>query len=357
MKIRNRTPFAAYTFQTLDLDDDPFQVIIVKGTFDIVPGATLTQSPKQDPIQTCDVYWDEQKPSSLRWEDDLAPFKPSTDVVINATAYAPGGRPTREWLAGVSIGERMKRVLVTGPRAWAYAPLMGWALGPIIPVVEMPIRYEHAFGGCIERDGIVEAYQQNPVGVGFVDPRRLRTSRPIPAPTILSPDGRVPALGELYPVEGLSALAKPWLPRRACAGTFDEAWVKNRHPRLPHDFDPAFYNCAHPDLIQDGFLCGNEEIRLERLHRVHEIIVFRLPALVTAAAIVDHDEYRYGGPMRLDTLYIEPERLKAVLTWRAMLPLYKHGIKHIHIAMRDSIPAMIEHATAAGSKLRDAGHA
>lgn len=357
MKIRNRTPFSPYTFQTLDLDDDPFQVIIVKGTFDIVHGATLTLSALQDPIRTCDAYWDDQKPSSLRWEDDLAPFKPGTDVVVNATAHAPGGRPTREWLAGITIGDRSKRVLVTGPRVWSYAPLVGWALGPVTPVTEMPIRYENAFGGFVERDGIVEVHQQNPVGVGFVDLRRLHTSRPIPAPTILSPDGRVPVFGEHYPVEGLSALAKPWLPRRACAGTFDEVWVKHRHPRLPYDFDPAFYNCAHPDLVQDGFLRGAEEIRLERLHREQEILVFSLPALVVAAAIVDRDDYRYGGPMRLDTLYIEPERLKAVLTWRVMLPLYRHGIKHIDIAMRDSISAMIARATATGSRSGDAGHA
>ncbi|WP_437838188.1 DUF2169 family type VI secretion system accessory protein [Sorangium sp. So ce1153] len=357
MKIRNRTPFPPYTFQTLDLDDDPFQVIIVKGTFDIVPGAVLTLSTQQDPIRTRDTYWEADKPSSLRWEDDLAPFKPGTDILLNATAYAPHGRPAREWLAGIAIDGRAKRVLVTGPRAWTYAPLVGWSLGPITPIADMPIRYEHAFGGAIDRDGHVEVYQQNPVGVGFVDAHRLRTSQPIPAPTILSPDGRVPVLGELYPVEGLSAIAKPWLPRRRCAGTFDDGWIQRRHPRLPLDFDPAFHNCAHPDLVQEGFLRGDEEIRLERLHRAHEILVFRLPALVVGTAIIDRDDYRYGGPMRLDTVAIEPEQMKAILTWRAMLPLYQHGIKHIDIAMRDSISAMIARASATSSRSGDGEHA
>ncbi|WP_170229446.1 DUF2169 family type VI secretion system accessory protein [Polyangium fumosum] len=354
MKIRNRTPFSPYTFQTLDTDDDPFQVVIAKGTFDIVPDAPLSLSAEQDPIRTCDTYWDNQKPSSLRWEDDLAPFKPCTDVVVNATAYAPSGRPSPEWLAGITIGDRAKRVLVTGTRAWAYAPLVGWSLGPVTPVTEMPIRYEHAFGGFVERDGIVEVHQQNPVGVGFVDRRRLHTAQTIPAPTILSPDGRVPVLGEPYPVEGLSAIAKPWLPRRARAGSFDDAWVKNRHPRLPHDFGHAFYNCAHPDLMHDGFLRGDEEIRLERLHRAHEILVVRLPSLVVAVAIVDRDDYRYGSPARLDTLHIDAERSKAILTWRAVLPLYKHGIRYIDIAMRESLEAVIARATGSGSSRGDA---
>jgi hypothetical protein len=341
----------------LDLEDDPFQVVIVKGTFDIVHGAGLTLSAQQEPIRTCDAYWDDEKPSSLRWEDDLAPFKPCADVIVNATAYAPGGRPEREWLAGVTVGGRAKRVLVTGPRVWAYAPLMGWTLGPVTPVTEMPIRYEHAFGGFIERDGVVKVHQQNPVGVGFVDPRNLYSSRVIPAPTILTSDGRVPVLGEPYPVEGLSAIPKPWLPRRARAGTFDSEWVADRHPRLPHDFDHTFYNCAHPDLMHDGFLRGDEEVRLERLHREHEILVFRLPALVVAAAIVDKDDYRYGGPARLDTLYIDAERLKAMLTWRAPLPLYKHGVKHIDIAMKESLDAIIQRAKATGSNTGDARRA
>ncbi|NUQ74537.1 MAG: DUF2169 domain-containing protein [Polyangiaceae bacterium] len=357
MKIRNRTPLTPYTFQALDLDDDPFQVVIIKGTFDIVHGAALTLSMQQEPIRTCDAYWNDEKPSSLRWEDDLAPFKPGTDIVINATAHAPGGRPMREWLSGVTVGGQTKRVLVTGPRVWAHAPLMGWALGPVTPITEMPIRYEHAFGGLVERDGMVEVHQQNPVGVGFVDIRRLNTSQVIPVPTILTPDGRVPVLGEPYPVEGLSAIAKPWLPRRARAGTFDSEWIKNRHPRLPRDFDHAFYNCAHPDLMSHGFLRGDEEIRLERLHREHENLLFRLPALVVAAAIVDHDGYRYGGPARLDTLYIDAEQSQAMLTWRATLPLYKHGVRHIDIAMRESFGAIIARASATGAGSGDARHA
>lgn len=344
MQLRNRTPLAPLTFQSLDLADEPFQVVVVKGTFDIVKGTPLQLSAEQEPLRTGDVYWVPHAASSLRWEDDLAPFKPRADIVVNAVAYAPGGRPAREWLAGLTVGALTKRVLVTGPRVWTHAPLVGWALGPPEPAVEVPLRYERAFGGRVERDGRIEVHQENPVGVGFVDRGRLDPSRPIPAPTILCPDGRLPVLGEPYPVEGLSALGKPWLPRRARAGTFDAAWAAARHPRLPHDFNAAFYNCAHPGLIHDGWLRGDEEVRLERLHREHEILTFRLPALTVAAAITDRDGYRYGSPARLDTLTLDAERLRAWLTWRVTLPLYRHGIAQLDIAMREALTATMARA-------------
>jgi hypothetical protein len=337
MQLRNRTPFAPFTFQSLDLADEPFQVVIVKGTFDIHKDAPLERSAEQEPVRTGDEYWDDPRASSLRWEDDLAPFKPRADIVVNATAYAPGGLPAKEWLAGVTVGGVTKQVLVTGPRAWVYAPPRGWVLGSPSPTAYVPIRYEHAFGGRIERDGQVYVHEQNPAGLGFVDVRQVDTSRAVPAPTILTRDGRLPVLGETYPVEGLSAVAKPWLPRRTRAGTFDAAWVAERHPRLPLDFDCGFFNCAHSDLIYDGYFRGDEEVRLERLHREHAIVTFRLPSLVVAAAITDRDGYRYGSPARLDTLTIDAERMKVLLLWRAALPLYRHGIARLDIAMRESL--------------------
>jgi hypothetical protein len=111
------------------------------------------------------------------------------------------------------------------------------------------------------------------------------------------------------------------------------------------DFDHGFYNCAPPDLIYDGFLSGEEEVRLERLNRQHEILTFRLPSIIVAAAITDKDGYRYGSPARLDTLCIDAERLKALLTWRVTLPLYMHGIARLDIAMRESLGVTMARAT------------
>jgi hypothetical protein len=339
MKINNRTPLSLLSFRTVDLDGEPFQVVVVKGTFEIVKDAPLGFAAEQAPIRTVDDPWEKGALSSLRFEDDLAPFKPTTDIIVNATAYGPGGKPSAQWHAGVELGALRKRVLVTGPRAWVHAPLLGWSLSPIVPVRAVPVRYERAFGG--------EAYEKNPVGVGFVDARSADRSREVPAPQILSADGRLPVFGELYPVEGLGAVAKPWQPRRGRAGTFDEAWKAHARPGLPRDFDPFYWSAAHEDLICDDFLHGNEEVTLENLHPEHARLSFRLPHLVVVAALTDCNGHRYGSPTRLDTVLIDAERMRAELTWRATLPLHGQALARLDLAMKERQAMLLAQAGAA----------
>jgi hypothetical protein len=341
MKLINRTPFSPFAFQSLDLSGGAFQVVVLKGTFDIVPGAPPALASRQEPVLTEEEPHDASSPTSIRAEDDLAPFKPRTDIVVTATSYAPRNEPAREWLAGVSLGRVQKRVLVTGLRVWTHSTLSGWSLGAPIPTAAVPLRYDCAFGGVAKRRNGDEAYRENPVGRGFVDTEMADTSKPIAAPTILTPDFRPPPLGGRYPVEGLSAIHRSWQPRLAKAGTLDSAWAKARHPRQPEDFDYAFYNCAHPDLIYPGYVGGGEEVRLERLCREHEIVCFRLPAHVVGVAITDKVGYRYGGAARLDTVHIDTERMKLLLVFRATLPLFRDGVARIDTAITDSIDAIV----------------
>jgi hypothetical protein len=348
MSFVNETPFAHFMFQSLDMDGDPFQVVVLKGTFDLSPSAAPAISLEQEKVVVADERWDSGPSSSLKNEDDIAPFKPRTDILVTATSYAPGGKPAREWLAGVSVGKVAKRILVTGPRVWVHARIGGWSLGEPEPVKSVPIRYERAYGGVAVRGGVPEAYQKNPVGRGYVDPGTADKSRPIVAPNLLTPDFKLPELGKDYPVEGFSAMHKSWLPRRAKAGTFDEAWRKTRHPLVPDDFDFAFYNCAHPDLIYPGYVLGGEEVRLERLHPDHEILRFRLPTHLVAVALTDKDGYRYGGAARIDTVHIDVERMKLMLTYRATLPVFRDGVARVEAVLTESSAAKEALAAEAG---------
>jgi hypothetical protein len=326
MKLANRTPLAVMAFPMVDIQGETFLTVVAKGAFEVRKDEPLRLAETKASIRTTAIPWEGDRPSSLRYDDDLGPFKPYTDVIVNGTAYAPGGVRSLSWRAGIEIGALAKYVTVTGPRAWVHTPFLGWALTDIVAVRSVRLRYEHAFGGA--------EVEQNPVGIGACDPRKVDKKATIDAPRILTADGRTPRMGEAYPVEGFGALAKSWQPRRARAGTFDEAWMEHGGRRLPDDFDATYWNAAHSDLQAEGFLCGDEEVMLTALHPEHAELGFRLPSLIVAVGAVHASGLRHGSPARLDTVLIDADELRAELTWRATLPVFEGGIDSVHVAMR-----------------------
>ena len=213
MLIKNRTPLATMSLFTTDEEGHPCLGVIAKGAFEIRKDERIRIADTPASIRVLPVPWRDEAPSSIRLADDLAPFKPCTDVILNGTAPASGGKPLPYWRARVRVGIVEKTVTVTGPRAWVHTPLLGWSLTEPVAVRQVPLRYELAFGGT--------ACDANPVGAGYVDPRALDKTKAIPAPQLLTADGRAPAFGEAYPVEGFGAIAKPRQPRRARVDTFD----------------------------------------------------------------------------------------------------------------------------------------
>ncbi|MGH7455396.1 MAG: DUF2169 domain-containing protein, partial [bacterium] len=120
--------------------------------------------------------------------------------------------------------------------------------------------------------------------------------------------------------QGLGSIAKSWLPRRKLAGMYDEKWKKERWPKLPVDFNFAYYNSAHPDLICQSYLKGNERIQLEGLHP-NGTLRFALPAYRVFLLLRFCDGMMMPAPLFLDTLLIDVPENKAYLTWRFALGL------------------------------------
>ncbi len=83
-----------------------------------------------------------------------------------------------------------KFVTVTGPRAWMFTPLLGWSLTPAVAVHRVPLRYEFAYGG--------PGFAPNPLGIGYVDSRKLDNRSVIPAPQLLTDDAVRLVFGKDY---------------------------------------------------------------------------------------------------------------------------------------------------------------
>jgi hypothetical protein len=182
MEFSNFTPFPALAFESLGPDGASFHTVVLRQTFELRNGS-LVLAQEQKPLATTDRFFGQPNQSSVAEESDLAPYKPFCDVLINATAYVPGGVALPRFDIGVRltsapiVTDRVagvastkvlldRRLVVTGPRHFvrrsAFARYMGkivtlgtfgvvrrpeWRLTPPRPIQALPIRYEYAWGG------------------------------------------------------------------------------------------------------------------------------------------------------------------------------------------------------------------
>lgn len=319
MTFRNYTPFPHLLFESRDVEGHDFGVLVLRGTFEIVPGAPLRPLPDQEPVVMVEKYAGEPGISSLLMENNLAPYKPKSDIHIIANAHAPGSKPATEWQASVSFGVLKKQLNVTGPRFWTKnGPL--WQLSDALPVSQVPVNYESAYGGNWEHNGEHGYFEENPAGVGFVNKSILDPSTSVPAPSVYSLDASPPELNVTTKVEGLGPIAPSWQPRLKFAGTYDDHWKRTRWPELPNDFKFEFFNSAHPDLIYPSFLEGNEQVMLTNLSP-HGKLNFSLPDYLLAMLLRFEDGELVPAPMRLDTVHLDVPSMRAYLVWRGIYAL------------------------------------
>lgn len=408
MDLENLTPYAALNYIVVDSSGQELHVIAARGTYRLraappsPPGdggappvthvATLVAG---GALSFTDAYHGEMNRSSVKWESDLAPMKPRCDVVVIGAAHSPTGEPARRVDVTLRI-ERLReipapvsaepgvllehRLAVHGARSFERRG-GGWALTEPEPFTELPLRYEHAFGGELKvHDGeeaakrLADAHRlpeevrrghpdgeaapaahttcaQNPVGTGFLEKWYAEAAEVErwPAPRIEAPgagidaavfarmvDGEVRSgeVPELSP-RGVGVIAKPWEPRLALAGTLDERWLAERWPLMPDDFDMAYWNGAHPDM-QCAHSYGGEQVELWNVlprgapgalsEPSGTACRFELPD----AGVMAHLTGKGPGAIGLvaiDTMIIDLEQMTVALVWRAVAPV-AGGFEH-----------------------------
>ncbi|MQY49604.1 DUF2169 domain-containing protein [Rhizobiales bacterium RZME27] len=347
MQLFNNTPFVNFRFYNSDSRGTEFGVLVVKGTYEIGKDGILTIADEQAPLVLSDRYCGAVNVSSLQIPSDLAPLKPRADVIVNAIARAPDGKPLTSWKCGVAVtGEHRleKRLRVTGPRQWmptfsvpdhVLADLdgvqrmkvfKGWRLTDPSPVSEVPLQFEHAYGGFRPKDddaGITgEIEERNPIGCGLIETEMPVVDGPRKAPQIEAEDLPIQDAAVRYAPEGLGPIPPAWLPRRKFGGTFDENWKEHVWPNWPDDYDFSYHNSAHPDLIYPGFLNGDEVIDLDGLDFAGQRTI-RLPGHQLMIQAVTTGGAEPPVLMNLDTLVIDitnpdPDEHRVFLSWRAI---------------------------------------
>ncbi|MBA9832053.1 MULTISPECIES: DUF2169 family type VI secretion system accessory protein [Burkholderia] len=392
MEFRNLTPLHAMAFNAVDVPGNEIHVVALKAAYRLEPtqshdsaGDThrcvLLSGDNAVSLAMADEYEGETGTSSVKWESDLAPFKPKCDVLVRATAYAPHGTPAAFWPVRVRVFDDGNMVVdkglrVTGPRSFTKG-WRGWKLGDPQPATAVPVRWEQAYGGASRvtlAPGSTETGAElqlnevcftKPLGRGWVEKRFLDRAthksvvaspcaafalRPlpkvaeIPAPQveawdipIAGPDVvehsasaldtkqmKEVAAGYAATPVGLGVVGRAWTPRLQFAGTYDETWRKTRWPYHPVDHDFHYWNGAPADQ-QIAWPAPGPAFELANLalpdHTHMGFLRARLPGHRALVALRFESGAIVPLEMKLDTLLIDTEEMRVLVTWRAVFPL------------------------------------
>lgn len=259
MRLSTPLPLTTLFFPHWGLDDAEIGVVVAKARFRRGPDGNFWADPEAPALAQEDRFDGDPATSALVAEQDLAPGKAATDLLIRAVARAPGGHPASDWPVSVTLPGRPRyEFQVRGPCDWQRRN-GGWRQSVPAPVAEVTLSYALAYGGTVpDSEGGLAAHPLNPAGLGFATPALLEAGAPFAAPQIgdLAEFMQSDPLATMM-VHGLGPIAKGWLPRRGHAGTFDEAWRRSRHPRMPRDYNFRFWNAAPGPLqLPAGALDG-----------------------------------------------------------------------------------------------------
>ena len=325
MEIINNTKFYVETSPFKCQDGSFVLSIIVKGSFEF-NSREVRVAKEQLPICFGDELFDEEDGGSVKFESDMVPFKPKTDIVLVGKAYAAGGKPVVFCDVTLRVGEMQKTIRVFGDRKWDYGgKLMPEYSTAPMPFSTMDMVYENAFGGMDLKNG---AYcRENLLGKGFVAKKNAGIAD-IFLPNLEDPNHFIKSCADHPKPVGFGFYGKAWEPRISYTGTYDEIWRKERSPDLPEDFNPAFYNGAHPDLQREGYLNGDEAVELVNLTS-DGCARFQLPGVDLRCYVektFDHSgdtnpPEEINVPLNLDTLCMISDKRMFYQVWRGACPI------------------------------------
>lgn len=300
-------------------------VVVVKGTFDFPKdGGEAMPAEEQVPFVFADTFSGKPGFSAPIDECDFAFRKPRCDVLLTGAAHAPGGKPATRVTVGLKVGPMRKIFDVVGDRLWSATPLATRAEPPR-PFVTLPITYDRAYGGQDEigpDKSRHSAYMANPVGRGYHKQLEIAFVDGTPAPNTEERERPVEKPDGGYRPMAFGPVGRGWQPRLGFAGTYDQNWLDNVFPFLPADFKDDYYQAAPADQ-QIPHPKGGEEVILVNLTPEGRT-GFRLPVVDLPIVFIPARGEREETAATLDTIVIEPERRRLILTWRASRPLKRN---------------------------------
>lgn len=336
MEIVNKSNLPAEAFTALDKSGREHLVIVAKATYRFGTDRTVELAAEEHrPIAATDVFVGQPGFSAPIYETDFVHRKQSCDVLVNATAHAPGGRAVMELPVAVRVGDFTKSILAVGDRVWRKGAFGVSATRPE-PFIRMPLHYGRAFGGSPAKkpgqDGRAQedTYFANPIGTGYSSDPSADILDRMPLPATEDMNDRISAPNGKYRPLAFGPIGRHWDPRRKYAGSYGASWRSDVFPFLPDDFDEAFFQAAPPDQ-QIAFPRGGEAVALHHLIEGRALAQFELPAPNLSMKVLFASRRAEALQTVVDTLFIEPELGLFTYVYRASTPLDRRGVHGVKL--------------------------
>ena len=327
--------------------NEPIFSVVVKRTYQIKPGAMVQRCEADHELRKIDQYYDNGVPewATVQYESELAPYKPSVDVVVIGKAYAPRGVATAQMTVSVRIGTTKKSIIVFGDRSCEFREDKPPLFTEPQPFTEMELRYERAYGGKDLKSvpDIPFYYARNFMGTGIVLKNLKDVVQGLALPNLedptdlLTPERLILEEPERWPhqplPQGFGWFSPTWYPRCCWAGTYpayldvETVTQEERLGLLPAhhmalakqwklpSFSARFHNGASVGLMCTE-LKNDETLRLEGLSP-NGPLEFSLPG-ETPTIILDIGKGEQQLVAKLDTVSIRPDDLELDLIWRGV---------------------------------------
>ena len=238
--------------------------------------------------------------------------KPNGEVLVSGKCFALGGKAVPAHEVSVQVGTFNKTLYVFGDRFWKRAAGITKVISDPMPFQEMEISFQNAYGG--------EGFEKNPLGKGFAPVKAENGGTFHPLPNIEDPDHLIGSPDDKPETAGLSVLDPMWPQRMRFQGTYDKDYKKKYFPGYPEDHDWRYFLCAPEDQWIKGFFKGDEQYAISNMHPDLPKISGTLPGLYARCFIrrtINSAEPEFIElPMNLDTIWLFPEKMLALLIWR-----------------------------------------
>ena len=248
--------------------------------------------------------------------DDGLP-KPHAEFLVAGSCHAPAGQTLKRAEVRFQVGRVEKRLAVFGDRLWRRG---GIGMTEPQEFTSMPLSWEYSFGHA--------RYADNPLGRGLIA-GDAPSDGVFLLPNIEYRDHLIVDTADRPRPAAPLPMPANWPVRSRKAGTYGDAWLRDRWPWFPDDIDWEYCNAAPEDQYIDGFFQGGEAIRVTGMHPDFQDIQSQVPHLrprcfatvkQDAKASAEQDVFRELD-LKADTLWLFPGVMTGALVFHGTTPV------------------------------------